>query len=335
MFDGLKRHWTVAKEAYRREKEAATRNMPIHQQDFLPAALAVMEKPASPAGRFTMWAIVSLFTIALVWAVVGKIDVVAVATGKTITQGQVKVVQSYEPGVVAGIYVENGDHVSQGQVLVELDPTVSTADVTRLRRQRQAAVVTRDRNQWILNKLDGAAGDDLQFKASDLVDSEIARVQQLLSATQLNEYEAVQAAYAQQLEEKQSELNVVRKQLNKLEETLPLLEEQVNGMSKLSADGVTARFQYLEYEERMVARRKDIVIEQDRILQVQASIRAIEKQREQHQQEFRKQLVSEQAEPPKTSSPSSRSWSKPNSPATSSAFEHRWTALSSNWRFTR
>jgi uncharacterized protein YoxC len=42
--------------------------------------------------------------------------------------------------------------------------------------------------------------------------------------------------------EKANKRTMVRKQLDKLQETLPLLEEQVIGMTKQSVDGVTARF---------------------------------------------------------------------------------------------
>lgn len=300
MFAGLKRHWEVAREAYRREKDNAKQRLPIHQKDFLPAALSVMEKPASPAGRTVIWTIMVLFTIAVLWAFIGKIDVVAVATGKVVSEGQTKVIQSFEAGVVSSINVENGSHVKQGDILIDLDPTISTADVTRLQRQRQSALVSEARNTWLLERVNSddpnLPGVAASFVIPAAVDSGIGRVQRLLATSQLSEFRAVQAAYSQQLEEKQSELSVVGKQLDKLTETLPLLEEQVTGMAKLSSDGVTARFQYLEYEERLIGRQKDLIIEQERILQVQASIRAIEKQQEQHQQEFRKQVVSELAE---------------------------------------
>src|SRR5256885_8152815 len=47
--------------------------------EFLPAALEVMETPASPAGRAIAWAIMVFFIGGLIWAGVGTIDVVAVA----------------------------------------------------------------------------------------------------------------------------------------------------------------------------------------------------------------------------------------------------------------
>lgn len=301
----FKRHWEVAKEAYRLEKDKAAKRLPIHQQDFLPAALAIMEKPASPAGRFTVWLIVLFFSIAVLWSFFGKIDVVAVANGAVTAHGQTKVIQSSQPGVVLDIFVENGSKVKQGDVLIDLDSTMSNADVTRLTREYQAANLIKARSSWLLSEIENPVSEytsasqnlhqaSLEFPPN--VDKDVARVQEMLALSQASEYRAIQSAYEQQRAEKNSERSVVEKQLHKLMETLPLLQEQVDGMAELSERGVTARFQYLEYQERLIARRQDLVIEQDKLLQVDASIRTIEKQQEQHRQEFRKQVVSNLAE---------------------------------------
>ena len=55
--------------------------------EFLPAALEIVESPPSPIGRALLWIIVSFFVIALVWAVIGTVDEVAVAPGKVIPSG--------------------------------------------------------------------------------------------------------------------------------------------------------------------------------------------------------------------------------------------------------
>lgn len=296
MLSWIKKHWDVAKASYELEKENAPTNQVKQQHDFLPAALALVEQPPSPVGRKLAWLLILLFTIAIAWSYFGKIDVVSVAQGKVVTRGQTKIVQSFEPGVVLAIHVENGQSVKQGQVLVELDATESTADVTRLRQQHQSAEVNKTRNEWLYENLEknDALTNDPEYPPH--IEAGIARVQTLLARSQLQEYVAVQEAYHQQLQEKRVELEVAKKRLDKLNETLPLLEEQVKGMAQLAGEGITARFKYLEYEERYIERKKDLVIEQDRILQVKAGISSVEKQKEKHRQEFKKQIVSDLAE---------------------------------------
>ena len=55
-------------------------------------------------------------------------DIVAVAPGKLVPGGRVKVVQSVELGTVRAIHVTDGQRVKAGDVLIELDPTLAEAD---------------------------------------------------------------------------------------------------------------------------------------------------------------------------------------------------------------
>ncbi len=59
---------------------------------FLPAALEVVETPPSPIGRAIGAVIILLFCAALVWASLGKVDIVATAHGKVILNGRTKVI---------------------------------------------------------------------------------------------------------------------------------------------------------------------------------------------------------------------------------------------------
>jgi hemolysin D len=103
--------------------------------EFLPAALEIQEHPPSPAGRAILWAIMMFFCIAVIWTFIGEIDIVATAQGKIVPSGRVKVIQPIEIGVVYAIHVSEGQLVSAGDLLIELDPTSTRADVERLERE--------------------------------------------------------------------------------------------------------------------------------------------------------------------------------------------------------
>lgn len=92
-------------------------------QEFLPAALEILETPASPIRMTLILVIAGLVVVSLILAYVGRLDVVAIAQGKLQPTGRVKVIQSLEAGRVRLLHTENGAHVKAGDVLVELDPT--------------------------------------------------------------------------------------------------------------------------------------------------------------------------------------------------------------------
>src|SRR3977135_1611010 len=100
---------------------------------FLPAALEIVEAPPSPIGRAIGLTLIALFCLALAWAVFGHIDIVASATGKGIPSGRTKVVQPFETGVVRAIHVRDGQSVKAGDVLIELDPTMTGAELGHLK----------------------------------------------------------------------------------------------------------------------------------------------------------------------------------------------------------
>src|SRR6266568_5015036 len=91
-----------------------------HELAFLPAALEIVETPPSPIGRAIGATIIAVFVLALAWACLGSVDIVATAPGK--------IIPPFEIGVVRAIHVHDGDAVKAGQVLIELDPTINAAE---------------------------------------------------------------------------------------------------------------------------------------------------------------------------------------------------------------
>ena len=91
--------------------------------EFLPAALEIIETPASPAGRAIGGLIILFFLLGLAWAVIGRVEIVATAPGAIVPSGRTKVIQPFETGVVRAIHVRDGQSVKAGEILIELDPT--------------------------------------------------------------------------------------------------------------------------------------------------------------------------------------------------------------------
>src|SRR4051794_37303436 len=102
------------------------------EREFLPAALEIIATPASPAGRAIGATLIAFFLIALAWACLGHIDIIATAQGKIVPVGRIKTIQPLETGMVAAIHVRDGDKVKEGQLLIEFDRITSTAERNRV-----------------------------------------------------------------------------------------------------------------------------------------------------------------------------------------------------------
>ena len=293
MFENTRHHIDVWKESWKLQKEREQQAVKVEEADFLPAALEILEKPASPIGRVMMLTILLFFAIAMAWSVIGRVDVVATAQGKLVPKGNIKVIQPAELGVVRAIHVENGQAVKAGDVLVELDTTMSGADEESAKLELQVARVDKARAEALLRGVDGG---EATFEAPAGLSQTVSVMQDRLIKSQLEEYHASIASYTQQRREREAEARVVKQEIAKLEETIPLLEEQVEARAELVEKGLSPRFTYLEYQERLVGQKRDLDIQRDQLARVGASMEAVDKQIEQLRQEFRKTALADLAE---------------------------------------
>ena len=101
----------------------------VKDRTFLPAALEIIETPASPLALVLMLAICSLAVGALTWCWFGRLDVYATARGKIEPAGHAKVVQPLESGKVAVLNVKEGQAVAAGEVILMLDPGEDEAQI--------------------------------------------------------------------------------------------------------------------------------------------------------------------------------------------------------------
>lgn len=245
-FPTLARHWTVLRASWRDRKEVDRRQKLRSDHAFLPAALEIIEQPPSPGARWLLLAICGLFVIALGWALIGQVDVVAVAPGKTIPAGNAKVIQSIEIGGVRAIYVANGQFVRRGQLLIELDPTLARAEEAQSTQTLQTARIVQARNNALLAYL---AGRPARFVAPPGTPAQVVSTEETFVRTAIAEYEAQSAALRQQRAEKAAQFAGAQAEIAKLRETLPYIERQLAARAELSGKGYYSKLKLLEYEQ--------------------------------------------------------------------------------------
>lgn len=99
----------------------------IHE--FHPLNIEIEERPINPLGRTILWLIISLIVLSLCWLFFAKIDVVVSARGQVIPTGEVKILQPIETGVISKINIKDGDYVKKGDILMQIDPSVTQTNI--------------------------------------------------------------------------------------------------------------------------------------------------------------------------------------------------------------
>lgn len=195
-FAGVKRHLDVWRISWKDAKrEAPLRRAQGKELEFLPAVVELQETPPSPAGRIVAYAIVALFTVAVVWATFGKIDIIAVAQGQIVPGGRSKVIQPLENGVIKAIHVQDGQRVKRGQPLIDIDTTAGS-DRERYANEYLAALTEIARLRALM------AGNE-DFAPPPHADPAFVRIQRDRLRDQLAEMQALERqaqAYKQMLD---------------------------------------------------------------------------------------------------------------------------------------
>ena len=123
---------TLYKKIFRINDAELTRK----EKAFLPEALAIEETPATPKAYLLLWIVIGFVLIAVAWSVFGHVEEVAVAAGKVVPAGYTKSVQAEDKGTVKNILVKDGDMVQAGDTLIELDTTLTMADLAQYKKEQ-------------------------------------------------------------------------------------------------------------------------------------------------------------------------------------------------------
>ncbi len=248
----LSHYWHVIREALRADAERRASHLTSHENDFLPAALEVVERPVSPTGRLTAKVLLGLMLVSLVWLIVGRVDEVVSAPGKILPSGATKLVQSAGAGVVAAIHVRDGDHVTKGQVLVDLDTTLASAELEQARKALLDDQLEVERNRAVVAVLDGKG---LHLNLPEGTPADVVAAQTQLAAAQIAEVNSTMAGYAAARASAQADAQAAAATRAKLDATLPILDREVDAMNKLDANGYAPGMRLLELQRQ---RRSDL-----------------------------------------------------------------------------
>src|SRR6202035_2622015 len=191
--------------------------------EFLPAALEIIETPPSPVGRAIAKCVILFFVVALSWAIFSSVDIIATAPGKIVPTGRTKVVQPLESGVVRAIHVQDGQHIKTGDILIEIDTTISAAERNRLQSEYLQAALDTARLKAALE----LSGNPLaRFAAPEgATDVQIA-LQRARLANEVDEIHAKLNGLDHELAQNEGNRNSVAANINKLTQSIPYLEKR-------------------------------------------------------------------------------------------------------------
>lgn len=232
--------------------------------EFLAPALEIQAAPPPKGARAITWSLITLLCCAIIWACIGKVDIVAIAQGKLIPRQKVKVIQPLESGVVKGIHIQEGQRVQQGQLLISFDPAIAQANYLQAEESLNNIEQQVERKQRLLARISEA------YTYTETM--RLTAAQFSLLNSEIIQYQNQQAVIAAQIKQLQSELTGAKAKLTQLDKMLPLLEERTQALDALQSNKLVARATYLELKQQTIQHTEQRHVELANIKSLQEAI---------------------------------------------------------------
>ena len=256
--------------------------------DFLPGPLRLVETPPSPLPRRVLYWVTALVALAVGWLVFGRLDIVAVASGKLAPRTSLKIVQPSDAGRVAEIAVSEGESVVAGQVLLRLDADVHEAETRALRQELALRVLQ-------LRRIDAELGDDPFTRHPADSGDAFARADAQFRANRAAHDDALAQEIAAVARIGQ-DLRAASAVLAKLERTVPIYQTMANRYSTLQAEGFVSELFALERQRDRIEKEQDQTAQEHAVESLKASLAQAQRRLAQVTSSHRQQLHTERSQ---------------------------------------
>ncbi|MBD8482461.1 HlyD family type I secretion periplasmic adaptor subunit [Pseudomonas coleopterorum] len=200
--------------------------------------------------RLTIWGVIAFFVFLLTWAHFAVIDEVTKGDGKAIPSSRIQKIQNLEGGIVAQIYVKEGQIVEAGAPLIRLDDTRFASNVGETEADRVAMELRVERlSAEVENRplnITAQARKSVPSQAANEESLYMSRRQQLADEV---------GGLQQQLVQRQQELREFTSKAEQYRNSLNLLRQEISMSEPLVARGAISPVEVLRLRRSEVETR--------------------------------------------------------------------------------
>ena len=284
----LSHYWTIAKLALLQEKatkDSKVKGMNEHEKEFLPAVLEVTEMPPSHAARLLTYVIILMFTVLILWSILGKIDIIATSAGKLMPASNIKTIQTLTDSEIEEIYVK------EGQDLIKFNQTEVLANINRVENEMEALEIA-------ISRLKALLSDDPEknFSYNPDIDEYLIKMHTDLLKSQMTEKAAKIEVLNGQITKAEKEKDTIQADLIRIEKLLPSVQERIEKKKILVDKKLLARLTFLEQEEELTNLQEQRNVQAKKMAETEANIESLKKELRQYLAEFDKNIMQELTE---------------------------------------
>lgn len=239
--------------------------------------------------RITLWAILGFFIIMIAWAALAEIDEVTRGDGKAIPSSRLQKIQNLEGGIVAEVFVHEGEVVNAGAPLLRLDDTRFRSNAGESEADRLALEA---RIQRLTAQVEGkdtlTLSPTIMTKSPDIANGELA-----LFASVNKRIQSELSGLNEQLVQKKQELLDYQAKAEQYRRSLGLLQQEISMSEPLVAKGAISKVELLRLRRSEVDTRGQLESVTLAVPRAQAALKEIESKMGEARGRYRSEALSQ------------------------------------------
>ena len=255
------------------------------RHEFKPLLVELEDRPTSPLARWLFWVLVVFMVICLFWVYFAKVDIVVSAAGKVIPNGEIKIVQPLQTGVIKDIMVTQGEFVTKGQILVILDPFINDTNLKAQIQNANLLNIEIIRLNALINNQTMTEGD---FNSSNR--STIQTQMAIFNATKDSNNKEKEIV-REKIKQLQSQLNVNKTNINKLKQLLKSAKESKKQLLRVIE--IIAKNDYEVAKNRVIEYEEEIKVKEYEKIEIRAKLAELDNQLVLIEKEYKNALLQE------------------------------------------
>ena len=253
---------------------------------LMPDVRQAQDEDLPRMARLTLWSLLGFFVFAGLWAHFAVVDEVTRADGKAIPSSRLQKIQNLEGGIVAELFVREGQLVEAGAPLVRLDDTRFSSRMGETEADPHALLLRIERLE--------AGGQDREpvFPAAlEQAVPILARSELALHAGRRRQLREEIAGLEAQLEQRQQELRDYMARRGQYSASLALQAEEIRMSEPLVAEGAISQVEVLRLRRAELETRGQLEATRLAIPRAEAAIREVERKVDETRARFRNEAL--------------------------------------------
>ncbi|WP_150540256.1 HlyD family type I secretion periplasmic adaptor subunit [Actinobacillus vicugnae] len=271
----FQRYKAVWSEVWKIRHQLDTPDRERDESEFLPAHLELIETPVSKKPRLVAYLIMLFLFLALVISIVSHVEIVASASGKLAFSGRSKEIKPIENALVKEIFVQDGQFVQKGELLLHLTALGADADLQKTQSSLSLAKLERYRYETLLDAIETNHLPLVELTHHDFnhaSEEDKTRIRHLITE-QFQTWQKQKYQKELVLQRREAEKQTVLANIRKYEGITRIEQEKWKDLKKLFNSKAAARHDVLAQENRYIEAVNELAVYQSRLNEVESDLR--------------------------------------------------------------